>query len=95
MARKLHRFAFALMLVALGLGLWLWLGFGVGRGQGWLHLKLVLVLGILAYQHVCGRLLRSFEQMANRRSHRWFRVFNEVAVLGFAAIVVLAVVKPF
>jgi putative membrane protein len=33
--------------------------------------------------------------MANKRSHRWFRVFNEVTVLLFIAIVVLAVVKPF
>jgi protoporphyrinogen IX oxidase len=40
-------------------------------------------------------LMRSFEQMANRRSDRWFRVFNEAAVLMFAAIVVLVVVKPF
>jgi putative membrane protein len=95
MARKLQRFSIGLMAVALGLGLWLWLGYGAGRGQGWMHLKLALVAGILAYQHVCGRLLRRFEQMANRRSHRWYRVFNEIAVLGFAAIVVLAVVKPF
>jgi putative membrane protein len=33
--------------------------------------------------------------MANTKSHRWFRVYNEVSVLGFAAIVVLVVVKPF
>jgi len=33
--------------------------------------------------------------MANRRSHRWYRVFNELSVLLFAAIVVLAVVRPF
>ena len=40
-------------------------------------------------------MLRSFEQLANRRSQRWFRVFNEVSVLLFTAIVVLVVVKPF
>jgi putative membrane protein len=39
-------------------------------------------------------MLRRFEQHANQRSHRWFRVFNEVSVLMFAAIVVLVVVKP-
>ena len=36
-----------------------------------------------------------FERMANARTHRWFRVFNELTVLLFAAIVVLAVVRPF
>jgi putative membrane protein len=97
MARKLYRFANVLMLVALALGLVLWLGYGVGRGPGqhWLHAKLALVAGAIGYQHVCRRLLRDFEQSANRRSDRWYRVFNELSVLLFAAIVVMAVVKPF
>jgi protoporphyrinogen IX oxidase len=94
MARKLYRFMGILMLPALVLGLVLWLGYGVGGGSGWLHLKLLLVVGVLGYHHQCGRLLRSFEAGLNRRSHRWFRLFNEVSVLGFAAIVVLVVVKP-
>jgi protoporphyrinogen IX oxidase len=93
MGRKLYRFGALLMLPALALGLWLWLGFGVGGT--WLHAKLLLVLGAMAYQHVCGRVLRDFENLRNTRSHRWFRVFNESSVLLFAAIVVLVVVKPF
>jgi protoporphyrinogen IX oxidase len=95
MARKLYRFSSLLMVPALALGLWLWLGYGVGKGQGWMHVKLLLVLGVIGYHHVCRSLLRSFEQLANRRSHKWFRVFNEVSVLMFAATVVLVVVKPF
>lgn len=95
MARKLYRFAGLLMVPALLLGAWLWLGYGVGRGQGWLHAKLVLVLAAVGYHHVCRALLRDFEQFKNRRSHRWYRVFNEASVLIFAATVVLVVVKPF
>ena len=95
MARKLARFATILMIPALGLGVWLWLGFGVGKGSGWMHAKLALVIVVLGYQHLCTRLLRGFEQMANRRSERWYRVFNEVSILAFTAIVVLVVVKPF
>jgi putative membrane protein len=96
MARKLYRFANVLMVVALALGFWLWLGFGVGRsGGGWLHVKLVLVVAVIGYQHLCRGHLRRFERLANTRSHRWFRIFNEVSVLLFIAIVVLAVVKPF
>lgn len=97
MGRKLYRFSNVLMVVALALGLWLWLGFGLGRfaGQYWLHLKLLLVLGVIGYQHLCRVHLRAFEHMANTRSHRWYRVFNEVTVLLFIAIVVLAVVRPF
>lgn len=93
MARKLYRFSNILMLLALALGLWLWLGWGVGGG--WLHAKLVLVVGVIAYHHVCLRHLKQFEALANRRSHRWYRVFNEITVLLFIAIVVLATVKPF
>jgi len=97
MARKLYRFSQILMGVALVLGLVLWLHFGVGRGpgNGWMHAKLGLVGLTIGYQHYCRRLMRGFEQSANQRGHRWFRVFNEVAVLLFAAIVVLVVVKPF
>jgi putative membrane protein len=93
MARRLYRFAGLLMLPALLLGLWLWLGWGVSGG--WLHAKLVLVVLAVGYHHACRALLRRFETFANRRSERWFRVFNEGAVLLFAAIVVLVVVKPF
>ena len=98
MARKLYRFANLLMIPALALGLWLWLGFDIWNvpGQmGWLHAKLALVVAVIGYQHYCGALMRTFEHMNNRRSDRWFRVFNEVTVLLFVAIVVLVVVKPF
>jgi putative membrane protein len=97
MARKLYRFTSLLMLPALAFGLLLWLYYGIGRGagNGWLHVKLLLVLGAIGYHHACRSLLRQFEQLANRRSERWFRVFNESAVLIFAATVVLVVVKPF
>jgi putative membrane protein len=96
MARKLLRFSSLLMLPALILGLVLWLGFGIGKGHGqiWLHIKLTLVVAAVGYQHVCGKLLRDFESLQNRRSHKWFRVFNELAVVLFAAIVILVVVKP-
>ena len=97
MARKLYRFSTLLMVpaVALGLVLWLHYGIGFGAGSGWMHAKLAGVVAVLGYHHACRRLLRDFERLANRRSHRWYRVFNEVTVLLFTAIVVLVVVKPF
>ena len=94
MARKLFRFMTMLAVPALAFGLWLWLGYGVGSGAGWLHVKLVVVVLILGYHHACGRLLGRFERGENRRSHRWYRWFNEVPVLLLLAAVILAVVKP-
>jgi len=95
MARKLYRFSSLLMVPAVGLGLWLWLANLKGYAGGWLYAKLFLVVLALGYHHMCRSLLRRFEQFSNQRSERWFRVFNETAVLLFAAIVVLVVVKPF
>ncbi len=97
MARKLYRFSSLLMIPSIGLGLWLWWSLAEQHGirGGWLHAKLLLVVLAIGYHHACRSLLRRFEQFENQRSERWFRVFNESAVLLFAAIVVLVVVKPF
>ena len=93
MARKLARFMSILAVPALLLGLWLWLGYGFGGG--WLHAKLLLVVLLLGYHHACLRILKGFERGDNRRSHVWFRWFNEVPVLMMLVTVILVVVKPF
>ena len=96
MARKLYRFASLLMVVAIGLGIVLLsLEPGLLRGQYWLHAKLLLVVVAIGYHHMCRSMLRSVEKLENRRREPWFRVFNEMAVLLFAAIVILVVVRPF
>ena len=80
-------------ILAVGFGLWLWLAYGFGGG--WLHAKLALVLALIVYHLWCGRLLRDFRENRNRKSHVWFRWFNEFPVLLLLAIVLLVVVKPF
>ncbi|WP_293781180.1 CopD family protein [uncultured Oxalicibacterium sp.] len=92
MARKLYRFTTIIAIPALGFGFWLW---SYGFTGGWLHAKLALVVLVIGYHHACGSLLRKFENGTNRRSHIWYRWFNEVPVLLLLAIVILAVVKPF
>jgi putative membrane protein len=93
MARKLYRFMGPLMVLALGFGFWLW--FGWGFGGGWLHAKLALVVALLGYHHVCGAMIKRFASGENRRSHIWYRWFNEAPVLLLVAVVILVVVKPF
>ena len=93
MAQKLYRFMQPLMLLALVLGLWLWLGYGVTGG--WMHAKLTLVILLIGYHHYCGKLLKQFNAQQNKRSHVWFRWFNEIPVLLLFAVVILVVVKPF
>jgi protoporphyrinogen IX oxidase len=93
MARKLYRFSLMLQGPAVLLGLWLWLGYGF-KG-GWLHAKLLLVVLAIGYNHACGAILKKFEKGVNTRSHKWFRLFNEVPAFILLGIVILVVVKPF
>jgi putative membrane protein len=93
MEQRLYRFMAPLALLALLFGLWLWLGYGFAGG--WLHVKLLLVLLLLGYHHACGRIVRRFAAGQNRRSHVWYRWFNEVPVLLLCAVVFLVVLKPF
>jgi putative membrane protein len=93
MERKLYRFMTPLSILALASGLWLWLGFGITGG--WLHAKLVLVAALVGYHLYCGKLVQAFRDDLNRRSHVFYRWFNEIPVLILTAVVILVVVKPF
>ena len=93
MERKLFRFMTPLAVLALVFGLWLWLGYGITGG--WMHAKLVLVMGLVAYHFYCGLLVQDFALDRNRRTHVWYRWFNEIPVMILFAVVILVVVKPF
>lgn len=93
MSHKLLRFMTPLAIFACALGLWLMLGYGISGG--WLHAKLTLVAALIGYHAYCFKLLGTFRQKNNARSHTWYRVFNELPVLVLLAVVILVVVKPF
>ncbi len=97
MARRLYRFTNILAIPAVLLGLWLYVQYGIGRGpgSGWMHIKLALVVLVIGYHHSCGVVLRKFEQGVNRRSHVFYRWFNEVPVLMLVAVTALVVINPF
>ena len=78
------------------IGLWMlhdyaWLAFGQHL---WLHAKFGLLALLIAYHLYCGKLVADFKHDRNRRSHVWYRWFNEVPVLMLIGIVLLAVLKP-
>jgi putative membrane protein len=97
MARRLYRFMTFIAIPAIVFGLWLFFVYGIGKGpgNGWMHGKLALVVLLIGYHHACGSLLKKFERGVNKRSHVWYRWFNEVPVVLLTAIVILVVVKPF
>ena len=95
MARKLYRFSMWLSVFAVVFGaILVYMQYGA-KMPGWMHAKLLLVVLLVGYQHACGAILKKFEKGVNKRSHKWFRVFNEVPVFMLLAIVILVVVKPF
>ncbi len=74
-------------------GLWLWLAWGFSGG--WLHAKVALTALLVVYHAWCGKLMLDFRAGRNRKSHVWFRWFNEAPTLVLFAAVILVVVKPF
>ena len=79
------------------LGLWLLVDYAWAAysNMGWLHAKLALVLVLVVYHIYCGRLLNDFKHDRNRKSHVFYRWFNEVPVILLIVIVILVVVRPF
>ena len=61
----------------------------------WLPLKLLLVASLAGYHLYCLRLVHEFRADRNRRSHVFYRWFNEFPAMILIAVVLLAVLKPF
>ncbi|HSD39988.1 MAG TPA: CopD family protein [Rhodocyclaceae bacterium] len=100
MAGRLKRFMIPLML-----GTWIFgiamiassgtEGMSVWFQQHWLHAKLALVLALTGYDGYCKKLLRDFQNNRNKRSHTWYRWFNEIPAALLLLILILVIVKPF
>ena len=95
MERKLYRgIMMPSMIATLVFGFWL-LSMAPGfMKQGWMHAKLALVFLLIGYHHVCGAYVKRFAADNNTRSHKFYRVFNEIPVVLLIAIVILVEVMP-
>jgi putative membrane protein len=98
MERKLYKgIMMPSFIVATILGLWLlsdyaWEAYST---QLWLKIKLFLVVLLIIYHFYCGHLVKVFLNDENKKSHIFYRYFNEVPVLILIAVVILVIVKPF
>lgn len=96
MERKLYRGIMTPSMIAvLVLGGWMLLERPALLSQGWMHAKLALVALLIGYHHICGAYMKKFARDENRKSHIFYRWFNEIPVFFLIAIIVLAVVRPF
>jgi len=62
---------------------------------GWIHVKLLLVLALSGAHGAMAGWVRAFAEDRNRRSHKFYRIANEIPTLLMVAIVILVIVQPF
>jgi len=62
--------------------------------QTWMLWKLLCVLLLVAYHIICVKLVADFKHDRNTRSHKTYRLFNEIPVLFLFVAVILVVVRP-
>jgi len=62
---------------------------------GWWHVKLAAVLLMSGFHGAMSRWRRDFVQDRNRRSHRFYRIANEVPTLLLIVIVIMVIVRPW
>ena len=96
MERRLLLFVtpFAILTAVFGVALIMMYGREWFRASMWLHYKLVLVIILYIYHGYCFKLLADFKHDRNKRSDKFYRIFNELPVLVLLAIIILAVMKP-
>jgi putative membrane protein len=64
-------------------------------GAAWWYVKLASVLLMSAYHGALVGWWRDFLEDRNRRSHRFYRIANEVPTVLLMVIVIMVIVRPF
>ncbi len=62
---------------------------------GWWHLKLLAILIMLGFHGNLSRWRRDFMDDRNTRSHKFYRIANEIPTVLMFVIVIMVIVKPF
>lgn len=77
-------------------GIWMsYLGWDYYSTQIWYWCKITLVTLLTGYHHACVAYFKQLRDDRCNKSHKFFRIFNEIPVLMLFSIVILVVVKPF
>ncbi len=62
---------------------------------GWMHVKLTAVILLTALHMVFARWRKDFAQDRNKRTAKFYRLWNEAPTILMIVIVFMAVMKPF
>lgn len=66
-----------------------------GMKQGWLHLKLLCVVLMTGFHHILAYHRKQFVAGINQKTHKYYRIINEVPTILLIVIVIMAIVQPF
>lgn len=75
-----------LMLIEMGEGIW---------ELGWLHVKLASIVVMTVVHMQMSKWRKTFEADQNIRTHRFYRVMNEVPTVLMIVIVFMVILQPF
>ncbi len=65
------------------------------KHAGWWHAKLLMVILMTGFHGAMSKWRRDFLEDRNQRSHKFYRIANEVPTVLMVIIVILVIVKPF
>ena len=63
-------------------------------GQTWMILKIVFVVLLTTYHFYLGKTLNNFKIDQNNRSHKFYRLINEIPTILLILIVFVVIFKP-
>ena len=63
-------------------------------GQTWMILKIVFVVLLTTYHFYLGKILNNFKIDQNNRSHKFYRLINEIPTILLILIVFVVIFKP-
>lgn len=75
-----------LMIIEMGEGMW---------ELGWLQIKLACVVAMTIFHMQMGKWRKDFEFDRNIRTHKFYRVMNEVPTVLMIIIVFMVILQPF
>ncbi len=62
---------------------------------GWWHVKMLMVILMSGFHGACSKWRKDFLDDRNTRSHRFYRLANEIPTVLMVVIVIMVIAQPF
>ena len=62
---------------------------------GWWHVKVMMIVFMSGFHGSCSKWRKDFLEDRNTRSHKFYRIANEIPTLLMVVIVIMVIAQPF